>query len=53
MRWVSTVEQKFDRKKLGELEKLFEEKLSGSIAENEALNEMIGFVRQDDEVVMH
>ena len=29
-RRVSTVEQKFDRQELGELDKLFEEKVSGS-----------------------
>ena len=52
-RRVSTVEQKFDRQELGELDKLFEEKVSGSNAEREVLNEMIDFVRQDDEVVVH
>ena len=31
-RRVSTVEQKFDRQELGELDKLFEEKVSGSNA---------------------
>ena len=51
-RRVSTVEQKFDRQELGELDKLFEEKVSGSNAERLALNEMIDFVRQDDEVVV-
>ena len=52
-RRVSKVEQKFDRQQLGELDKLFEEKVSGSNTEREALNEMIDFVRQDDEVVVH
>ena len=52
-RRVSTVEQKFDRQELGELDKLFEEKASGSNAERLALNEMIDFVRQDDEVVVY
>jgi len=52
-RRVSTVEQKFDRQELGELDKLFEEKVTGSNAEREALNEMIDFVRQDDEVVVY
>ena len=52
-RRVSTVEQKFDRQELGELDKLFEEKVSGSNAERLALNEMIDFVRQDDEVVVY
>ena len=40
-RRVSTVEQKFDRQELGELDKLFEEKVSGSNAERLALNEMM------------
>jgi len=52
-RRVSTVEQKFDRQELGELDKLFEEKVSGSNAERIALNELIDFVRQDDEVVVY
>jgi len=52
-RRVSSVEQKFDRQELGELDKLFEEKVSGSSSEQLALNEMIDFVRQDDEVVVH
>jgi DNA invertase Pin-like site-specific DNA recombinase len=52
-RRVSTVEQKFDRQELGELDKLFEEKVSGSNAERLALNEMIDFVRQDDEVIVY
>ena len=52
-RRVSTVEQKFDRQELGELDKLFEEKVSGSSSERLALNEMIDFVRQDDEVVVY
>ena len=51
-RRVSTVEQKFDRQELGELDKLFEEKVSGSSSERLALNEMIDFVREDDEVVV-
>ena len=52
-RRVSTVEQKFDRQELGKLDKMFEEKVSGSNAERLALNEMIDFVRQDDEVVVY
>jgi DNA invertase Pin-like site-specific DNA recombinase len=52
-RRVSTVEQKFDRQELGELDKLFEEKVSGSSSERLALNEMIDFVREDDEVVVY
>ena len=52
-RRVSTVEQKFDRQEHGELDKLFEEKVSVSSSERLALNEMIDFVRQDDEVVVY
>ena len=52
-RRVSTVEQKFDRQEHGELDKLFEEKVSVSSSERLVLNEMIDFVRQDDEVVVH
>ena len=48
-RRVSTVEQKFDRQELGELDKLFEEKVSGSSSERLALNEMTDFVIEDDE----
>ena len=52
-RRISTVEQKFDRQEHGELDKLFEEKVSVSSSERLALNEMIDFVRQDDEVVVY
>lgn len=52
-RRVSTVEQKFDRQELGELDKLFEEKISGSSSERLALNDLIDFVREDDEVVVY
>ncbi len=49
---VSSVEQKFDRQDLGEIEKVFEEKVSGANTEREALAEMIEFVREGDEVVV-
>ena len=49
---VSSVEQKFDRQDLGEIEKVFEEKVSGANTEREALVEMIEFVREGDEVVV-
>ena len=52
-RRVSSVEQKFDRQELGELDKVFEEKISGSTSERLALNEMIDFVRENDEVVVY
>jgi len=50
---VSTVEQKFDRQELGDVEKVFEEKVSGGTAERAALQEMITFVRSGDEVVVY
>ena len=49
---VSSVEQKFDRQDLGDIEKVFEEKVSGANTEREALAEMIEFVREGDEVVV-
>ena len=52
-RRVSSVEQKFDRQELGELDKVFEEKISGSTSERLALSEMIDFVRENDEVVVY
>ena len=52
-RRVSTVEQKFDRQELRELDKLFEKKVIRSNAERLVLNEMIDFVRQDDEVFVY
>ena len=50
---VSSVEQKFDRQDLGDIEKVFEEKVSGANTEREALAEMIEFVREGDEVVVY
>ena len=50
---VSSVEQKFDRQDLGEIEKVFEEKVSGANTEREALAEMIEFLREGDEVVVY
>ena len=50
---VSTVEQKFDRQELGNVERVFEEKVSGGTAERAALQEMIAFVRSGDEVVVY
>ena len=43
-RRCSSVEQKFDRQDLGEVDKLFEEKVSGASADRTALNEMLSFV---------
>ena len=52
-RRVSTVEQKFDRQELGNVQRVFEEKVSGGTAERAALQEMIAFVRSGDEVVVY
>ncbi len=53
-RRVSTVEQNFDRQDLGDIDKLFEEKLSGKSAKDRpALNAMLDWVREDDAVVVH
>ena len=50
---VSSVDQSLDRQDLGDCKRIFEEKLSGSSANRSALQEMIAFVRTDDEVVVH
>ena len=52
-RRVSTTEQNFDRQELGEVEKIFEEKISGKNADRAALNEMLSFVRDGDEVIVY
>lgn len=52
-RRVSSVDQSLARQDLGDCERVFEEKLSGSSANRPALQEMIAFVRTDDEVVVH
>ena len=52
-RRCSSVEQKFDRQDLGEVDKLFEEKVSGASADRTALNEMLSFVREGDEVIVY
>lgn len=51
---VSTVDQSTDRQLEGEvLVRTFEDRLSGKSAERPALLEMITYVRQGDEVVVH
>ncbi|MEX5576211.1 recombinase family protein [Pseudophaeobacter sp. A-200-2] len=51
---VSSIDQNLDRQDLGELDKLFEEKLSGKSASSRpALQELISFCREGDEVVVH
>ena len=52
-RRVSTVEQNFDRQELGDIDRVFEEKVSGKDADRAALIEMIDYVREGDEVVVY
>ena len=53
-RRVSTVDQNFDRQDLGEVDKLFEEKLSGkNTKDRPALNSMLDWVRDGDTVVVY
>jgi DNA invertase Pin-like site-specific DNA recombinase len=53
-RRVSSIDQSLDRQDLGDVEKVFEEKLSGSSASDRpALQDMIGWVREGDAVVVH
>ena len=51
-RRVSTVDQNLDRQELGDVERVFEEKVSGKNKDRAALQEMIAFVRDGDEVVV-
>ena len=50
-RRVSSVEQNFARQELGKVDRTFEEKESGGKADRVALNEMLSFVRDGDEIV--
>ena len=51
---VSTVDQNLDRQDLGDVDKVFEEKLSGkSATDRPALQELIGYARDGDTVVVH
>lgn len=53
-RRVSTIDQSLERQDLGEVEKVFEEKLSGaSASDRPVLQEMIGWVREGDLVVVY
>lgn len=53
-RRVSTIDQSLDRQDLGDVEKVFEEKLSGaSASDRPALQDMIDWVREGDVVVVH
>jgi DNA invertase Pin-like site-specific DNA recombinase len=51
---VSTVDQNLERQDLGDVDKVFEEKLSGKSASNRpALQDLIGYARDGDTVVVH
>ena len=52
-RRVSTIEQNLDRQDLSGCERIFEEKVSGASKERTALQEMIAFVRNGDEVEVY
>jgi DNA invertase Pin-like site-specific DNA recombinase len=52
-RRVSTVEQNLARQDLGDVDRIFEDKISGKDTNRAALQEMIGFVRDGDEVIVH
>ena len=50
---VSSVEQNLARQDLGDIDRIFEDKISGKDTNRAALQEMIGFVREGDEVIVH
>lgn len=52
-RRVSSIDQNLDRQDLGEVDKVFEEKLSGGNRERPTLKQMIEFARQGDVVVVY
>lgn len=53
-RRVSTIDQNLARQDLGEVDKVFEEKLSGASAKDRpALNDLMDFAREGDEVVIY
>jgi DNA invertase Pin-like site-specific DNA recombinase len=52
-RRVSTCDQNLDRQDIGDVDKVFEEKLSGASAKDRpALQQMIEFAREGDEVIV-
>ncbi|GAB5471472.1 MAG: recombinase family protein [Rhodospirillales bacterium] len=51
-RRVSSIDRNFERQHLGEVERVFEEKVSGKNTDRAALQEMIAFVREGDEVIV-
>lgn len=53
-RRVSTVDQNLDRQDLGQVDKVFEEKLSGKSAKDRpALQAMLDYIREGDRVVVY
>ena len=52
-RRVSSVGKNLERQEVGDVERVFEEKVSGKNADRAALQEMIAFVRDGDEVFVH
>jgi DNA invertase Pin-like site-specific DNA recombinase len=54
-RRVSSIDQSLDRQLVeqGDIEKVFEEKVSGTSRDRPALEEMITFVREGDTVIVH
>lgn len=52
-RRVSTLEQNLDRQDLGAVERVFEDKASGKDTDRTELQEMMGYVRSGDEVVVY
>jgi len=52
-RRVSSVGQNLDRQEVGDVDRVFEEKVSGKNTDRAALQEMIAFVRQGDEVIVY
>jgi DNA invertase Pin-like site-specific DNA recombinase len=52
-RRVSSIDQNLERQELGDIERVFEEKVSGKNTDRAALQEMIAFVRDGDEVVVY
>ncbi len=51
-RRVSTIDQNLERQDLGDVDRVFEEKVSGKNTERAALQDMLSFVREGDEVVV-
>jgi DNA invertase Pin-like site-specific DNA recombinase len=52
-RRVSTIDQNLERQDLGAVERIFEEKISGKNTDRAALQEMIAFAREGDEVIVY